>query len=280
MNICRQLVRKYDYETFLSCLFLPQNIQKVAFAIKALNVETARIKESSKSETLQQQRMEFWLSSIEKLNEQKNFQNPILDALAECKIVNPSWLQVMINARKVDLLKKGYFTIADIEDYSEKVLASQFYLLMEQDGIESANSFQAASHLAKSITINIFMRGSRELARNQKINWPIRSMAKFKVTDEMFYEYSLDSSLHKDKICHLVAEVAEFSQSHLSACKSLLKGLNGREKKHFMQIIPTQDYLTTLERKKFQLHEADLSLDSRLLLKMWWKGYEKLENYK
>jgi hypothetical protein len=62
---CQDLVRKYDYSSYLQIPFLPQSARDAHLAIRALNIEMALIPDTVSNENARLMRMQFWKDAVD-----------------------------------------------------------------------------------------------------------------------------------------------------------------------------------------------------------------------
>ena len=65
-SYCVQQVRSYDYHHYLCVLELPPNMRKAAFALRAFNVETARVMDVAADPKIGLMRLVWWQEAIDK----------------------------------------------------------------------------------------------------------------------------------------------------------------------------------------------------------------------
>jgi NADH dehydrogenase [ubiquinone] 1 alpha subcomplex assembly factor 6 len=59
--------RQHDYENFLCTLLLPSQSRASAFAIRAFNIEVAKVQDHVSDPHLGKMRMKFWEETLEKI---------------------------------------------------------------------------------------------------------------------------------------------------------------------------------------------------------------------
>jgi NADH dehydrogenase [ubiquinone] 1 alpha subcomplex assembly factor 6 len=59
--------RQHDYENFLCTLLLPSRSRTSAFAIRAFNIEVAKVQDQVSDPRLGQMRMKFWEETVDKI---------------------------------------------------------------------------------------------------------------------------------------------------------------------------------------------------------------------
>ena len=87
-SYCKDLVQKYDYESFLTAPFYPREMQKGYFALKAfyvspsavlsvsmnrliwaMEIEVAIIQDNVSNSTLGKMRMQFWRDAVKQISQ-------------------------------------------------------------------------------------------------------------------------------------------------------------------------------------------------------------------
>src|SRR3546814_77328 len=64
---CGQIVRRYDYDRYLTCLFAKPPEREAMFAVFAFNLEVAKAREMVTEPTLGQIRLQWWRESVEEI---------------------------------------------------------------------------------------------------------------------------------------------------------------------------------------------------------------------
>lgn len=59
--------RQHDYENFLCTLLLPSHSRTSAFAIRAFNIEVAKVQDQVSDPHIGQMRMKFWEETVDKI---------------------------------------------------------------------------------------------------------------------------------------------------------------------------------------------------------------------
>jgi len=80
---CQNLLRKYDYPSYLQTAFMPQSARDAHLAILALNVELALIPEIVANQTARVMRMQFWKDALEHSFQGRPKAEPVSILLAE-----------------------------------------------------------------------------------------------------------------------------------------------------------------------------------------------------
>ena len=80
-SYCVQQVRSYDYHHYLCLLELPPPMRKVAFALHAFDVETARAMDVASDPRIGLMRLIWWQEAIDKIYAKKLREHPTALAL-------------------------------------------------------------------------------------------------------------------------------------------------------------------------------------------------------
>ena len=95
-SYCVQQVRSYDYHHYLCLLELPPAMRKAAFALRALNVETARAMDVASDPRIGLMRLVWWQEALDKIYARKLIEHPVAQALSSVMDENKlskTWLK-------------------------------------------------------------------------------------------------------------------------------------------------------------------------------------------
>ncbi|THH30655.1 hypothetical protein EUX98_g3536 [Antrodiella citrinella] len=99
---CKDLVRKRDYEAFLTSQFYPRQLQNAYYALRAFHIEVAIVQESVSNTMIGKMRMQFWNDALKGIADGSPPRHPIALALYEAYANEklPSYhLKRIVNAR-------------------------------------------------------------------------------------------------------------------------------------------------------------------------------------
>lgn len=100
---CQNLVRKYDYPSYLQIPFLPQSARDAHLAIRALNIEMALIPDTVSNEYARVMRMQFWKDAVDNCFQGRPKAEPVSILLSEVLSngtrLTKSFFQSMISER-------------------------------------------------------------------------------------------------------------------------------------------------------------------------------------
>lgn len=159
------IFRKYDYENFLCTLLLKTNARSSAIAIRAFNVEIARLQDQVSNSQIGTMRFKFWEDAIEQCFSKTNKKIPNHPIILELnRIIQKNkftkrYFLNLISSRKNIMLNNSFESIEQMESHAEKAVSSLYYLLLEGSDVRNVHADHAASHLGKAQGICQLLRG-------------------------------------------------------------------------------------------------------------------------
>ncbi|KAK6935232.1 Squalene/phytoene synthase [Dillenia turbinata] len=133
---CVQQVKNYDYHHYLCLLELPTSTRKVALALRAFNVETARAMCVSSDPKIGVVCILWWQQAMYKIFANKLIEQPIAQALALVKSehkISKAWLKRSVEARINDANREITNlpeTIGELELYAEDTESTLLYMTL------------------------------------------------------------------------------------------------------------------------------------------------------
>src|SRR5690242_6843443 len=104
-DYCQALVRKNDYDRYISALFAPESLRSYLFALYAFNYEIARIAETVRNPMAGQLRLQWWRDAVDDIYSGAPGRTEVLKGLADSIRVHqlPKPLfEAIIDAREQD----------------------------------------------------------------------------------------------------------------------------------------------------------------------------------
>ncbi|KIW36861.1 uncharacterized protein PV06_10976 [Exophiala oligosperma] len=165
---CQNLVRNYDSPSYTLAHFVPPHMLPAYFAIRAFNIELARIPDVVSMPQIGAMRMQFWRDTINKTFELTPPMEPVAILLAsylnQGYKLNKSWFQRIISARDRKLTHPGFTSMTELESYAESTYSTLLYLSLSALPLNSLTMDHLASHIGKAAGIAAVMRGVPLLA--------------------------------------------------------------------------------------------------------------------
>ncbi|KAI6652748.1 NADH dehydrogenase (ubiquinone) complex I, assembly factor 6 [Oopsacas minuta] len=280
-DYCLEVVRKRDYEHYLCTLLLPSPQRSAVFALRALNVETASVRDHITQTQIGERKLGFWYDIIRRAYTTDNrilLEHPLALALTlsirEYNL-SQSWLLRLINARMRELTIGSFKEMSCLEEYSEDTHGSILFLTLETAGIKSIEIDHAASHLAKAAGIVTCLRAVAPLAgRRGRVGIPISLLNEYKVSQQDVLRRSNLSGLREVAIV-----MGSIAKLHLEKGISLVSNQTQKYpliKRVFLCSVVYNSFLNRLERSNFNLFDNRLqSRDGMLLFRFIIKLIKK-----
>lgn len=167
---CANLVRTYDAPSHILQSFLPQTSRDAYLAIRAFNVDVARIADTTSTPTVGMMRMQFWRDAVTKALAGSPPKEPVAILLAHAAEdlhnrtggkgrLSRNWFHRIINTREQYLGNPPYPTLQSLESYAENTYSTLLYLTLSSLPQASITTDHIASHIGKATGIAAVLRG-------------------------------------------------------------------------------------------------------------------------
>ncbi|XP_065827433.1 NADH dehydrogenase (ubiquinone) complex I, assembly factor 6-like isoform X2 [Oscarella lobularis] len=262
-SYCLNLVKNHDYEHYLCALLLPSRYRDDVIALRAFNVELAKIRSSITDKTTGKLRIQFWHEAIENVYKLTPPQHPVATSLCraiERKKLTKRWLANIIEARNENLDDKPYRNLKEVEEYGEKTTSSLFYLTLETMDIANVHADHAASHLGKAEAIVTLLRATPYHSRYRRVFLPQDILLLHSVSHEDVIRGKSSKGV-KD----VVFDLASQANSHLETAKSLSGKLPQSAKLALLPFVPCEMFLRNIQRLDFDIFDRKLQIRSTTL---------------
>jgi NADH dehydrogenase [ubiquinone] 1 alpha subcomplex assembly factor 6 len=297
-NHVLELVRRADYEGYLTSLFMPtRRTRDTAVALRALNVETAFVKGAVTKTELGLMRLAWWQQRVDAAFKPANNappSHPVDDALADAiahSSFTKGWFSRLIDERMRQLDDTQPATLADVERTAENVHSSLLYLMLESVDVKHVDADHIASHIGVAAGIVTLLRALPVTLTHSDVQLPQDVMAKHGLSKEHLVRSiaasasvehqasdPADAAQVRRQLADCVFDVAVVAKSHIDQARTLLETSQAPEvaKCVFVNAVPTLLYLERLERANFdcfsnELHQRSFALYWRL----WQNGFRR-----
>lgn len=136
-------------------------------AIRAFNIEVARIPDMVSNPTVGSLRMQFWRDTINATFDAQPPAEPVAILLASVLAnykMNKSWFLRLISSREKTLTHPGFTNVNELENYAENTYSTVLYLTLSAYPLKSITMDHLASHIGKAAGICAVLRGFPLLA--------------------------------------------------------------------------------------------------------------------
>ncbi|KIX08536.1 uncharacterized protein Z518_03192 [Rhinocladiella mackenziei CBS 650.93] len=165
---CSSLVRNYDSPSYTLAHFIRPHMLPAYLAIRAFNIELARIPDLVSMPQIGAMRMQFWRETIDKTFNLTPPPEPVAILLAsylkQGYKLNKTWFRRIITARDRKLTHPGFTNMAELESYAESTYSTLLYLTLSALPLKSLTMDHLASHVGKAAGIATVLRGVPLLA--------------------------------------------------------------------------------------------------------------------
>jgi len=273
---CADRVRKMDHEHYIHGLFFPTKARKSYYAVRALNIELATIKDTTTSaSSAAPARFDFWRQVIDKIYETSTRPppHPIARALAEAVSthkLSKHFFKTIIHKRDNDVRDIQPRTMDDLQSYVEGTASCLMYLSLECLGLKDMKTDHAAFHLGVAEGLVTLLRGTAFHAKNRKIYFPVQLTTKYEVIPENLFRGEIPPHF-----ADLVWDVASTAKVHLEKARAFRSSVPPEAVPAFLYSVVVEDFLTRLQKSDFNV------FDPSLQSKNYWNYWKMLySNYK
>uniref|UniRef100_A0A2M4BVQ0 Putative phytoene/squalene synthetase n=1 Tax=Anopheles marajoara TaxID=58244 RepID=A0A2M4BVQ0_9DIPT len=273
-NLCLDLVRRHDKENFLCTLLLKNPERRSALAVRAFNVEVAKVSEKVSSSSIGVMPLKFWddtIAGLYRKHGSKVPEHPVIEELASAinrHRLSKMHFQRLVNARLNTNLH--FTTVQQLEEYAEQSVSSVLYLLLEVHGTRSVHCDHAASHLGKAQGIVNLLRAIPHQTQRNVVPVPQELLISHGVNQERLVRNAKDDKAVEE----VTFQLASVAHRHLQKAKSLLQDtakVPRRVQPIFYPAITTERFLDRLRQANFHLSSASvIRTDALLPLVLYW----------
>ncbi|KAF1966698.1 hypothetical protein BU23DRAFT_543946 [Bimuria novae-zelandiae CBS 107.79] len=167
---CANLIRAHDAPSHVLQTFIPPSARDAYLAIRAFNVDVARVADTTSTPTVGMMRMQFWRDTVTKSLAGTPPKEPVAILLAHAAEnlhnrssgkarLSKNWFHRIINTREQYLGNPPYPTLASLESYAENTYSTLLYLNLSALPQASITTDHVASHIGKAMGITAVLRG-------------------------------------------------------------------------------------------------------------------------
>lgn len=154
LSYCKERVRQFDQDRYLTALFAPEEIRQGLYVLYAFNLEIARIPEISTESLVGQIRLEWWREAIATAYEKGTPpEHVVARPLAEtirAHGLTQAHFDRLLEARLFDQERRPPVSLDELETYAEATSSSLVQLALEMLGVRDN---AAAATAARAIGV-------------------------------------------------------------------------------------------------------------------------------
>lgn len=251
--------------------------RRSAFALRAFNVELARIPTVVSDNKIALMRLKFWEDAVAKLFDKNHPtlpKHPVIEelglALKDSKMTK-RYFERLITARKIANL--NFVTMKQMEQYAEDTVSSVNYLILESLNCKNVNADHAASHLGKAQGISNLLRSVYLQKTHQHLPIPQETLIKHGISQERFFRSKENDKAVED----VVFDIATLANQHLQKSIKLMPKVPKDGRIVFLPSVSTNRFLIKLQKVNFNLTDKKLGKRDNLLpLVLYWNKLKGL----
>jgi NADH dehydrogenase [ubiquinone] 1 alpha subcomplex assembly factor 6 len=149
---------------------IPPRARDAYLAIRAFNVDVARVADITSTPTVGMMRMQFWRDTVSKALAGTPPKEPVAILIAQAQDslqqrsggkakLSKNWFNRIINTREQYLGNPPYPTLSSLESYAENTYSTMLYLTLSALPQASLTTDHIASHIGKAMGIAAVLRG-------------------------------------------------------------------------------------------------------------------------
>ncbi|KAE8853180.1 hypothetical protein HRS9122_00172 [Pyrenophora teres f. teres] len=229
---CANLVRTYDAPSHVLQTFIPQSSRDAYLAIRAFNVDVARVADTTSTPTIGMMCMQFWRDTVTKALAGTPPKEPVAILLAQAADqlhersrgkarLSKNWFHRIINTREQHLGNPPYPTLGALESYAENTYSTMLYLTLSALPQASLTTDHIASHIGKAMGITAQLHDRPIRPHTRRRAPPLDVMAEANVREEDVFRQGASAPGLRDAIF----TVATRANDHLITAREMLSKL-------------------------------------------------------
>eukprot|EP00088_Acartia_fossae_P033801 TRINITY_DN3465_c0_g1_i16.p1 TRINITY_DN3465_c0_g1~~TRINITY_DN3465_c0_g1_i16.p1 ORF type:complete len:309 (-),score=-0.34 TRINITY_DN3465_c0_g1_i16:40-966(-) len=267
---CLQLVRKTDFEHYLTNLFLPDSLRRHAFAIRAFSAEISGVRDIVSDRTIGQMRMQFWKDTVESIYNDKVPQHPVAIELHAMISQHPNVSKLLLNriieSREQFLADRPFNSLEEVDAYGKGAFSSVYLLLLEIMNNDCGHLKHAAAALGKCEGLITLLRGTPYNASQRRVYLPTNMLMERNLSSQ-----NVIRDGHENEDLREVFEIiAHRAEEHLNSARLRKKYIKRDGAKVLLPALVADSYLDALSKVKCNVFDPKLTVrNSMLPLHLW-----------
>ncbi|KAB8360706.1 hypothetical protein FH972_024442 [Carpinus fangiana] len=167
---CANLLRRFDAPAHTLQTFIPPSARDAYLALRAFNIDVARVADVTSNAAVGAMRMQFWRDAVDSALSFTPRKEPVVvllsAAAAQLSVdtdgtnrLSKSWLHRIVTTREKYLHNAPYPDMAALESYAENTYSTLMYLTLAAVPVQSVAADHLASHIGKAQGIAAVLRG-------------------------------------------------------------------------------------------------------------------------
>ncbi len=260
---CADLVRRLDYDRWLTTLFAPAPRRGSLLALYAFNLEIARIRETVSEPMLGEIRLQWWREAIDELYQGRARRHAVLEALvpeAALGTIERSLFERLLEARHFDLEARRPHDLAELDDYAAGTSSTLLKLGAQLLSRREPRLLEALDRIGIAWATVGLIRAIPFHAGANRVYIPDAVLARHELTDRDVIAFKEEKTA---KLRAAIKEVALSAVGHLDEARRSYPRPERAIQALFLPAVLAQAYLRRLVRIEFAVMRRPVEL-SRL----------------
>ncbi len=219
---CEALVRRADYDRYLSVLLAPAEARSHLFALYAFNCEAARTAESVSQPLIGQIRLQWWRDAIEEIYAGGLRRHEVVRVLAKtvgARELPRELFHALLDARESDLDETPFVTWADFEAYADATSGNLMRMAARIIGAGHTID-EAAREAGIAYALAGLLRALPFHAARRRLMLPLEALRAVSLSQEQVFSGVMD-----EKISALIRLAVERAKEHLGKIPRVKRAL-------------------------------------------------------
>jgi phytoene synthase len=216
-SYCANLVRRYDRDRFMTCLFAPADKREALFALYAFNHEIAKIAEVVTEPMAGQIRLQWWREALDGLYAGTPRKHQVAEPLSEAVIahgLSRARFERLLDAREQDLDEYPPDDLDALEAYAEGTSAAMVQLALEVLDARDPASQTAGRHVGIAWALVGLIRALPFHAARKRLMMPGDLVGQSQLDPHDLFELRRPAEVRP-----VVARVAARAREHLAEAR-------------------------------------------------------------
>ncbi|HVB90439.1 MAG TPA: phytoene/squalene synthase family protein [Beijerinckiaceae bacterium] len=272
---CEDLVRRGDYDRWLTSLFAPAEKRPRLLSLYAFNLEIARVRDLISEPRLGEIRMQWWRDALEGEPSGESMAHPVaaglFETIARFNLPRKPFVD-LIAARAFDLWDDPMPTLSDLEGYCGETSSSLMRLasLVLADGADPGGA-DATGHAGVAYATTGILRALPWHTARGQIYIPGDVLARYGVAVADLRERKTTPALHE-----ALGELRMRARDHLAKARSCLDQMAQPARPALAPLALVEPYLRVMERRGYDPFATAIDLPSWRKVMAVWLGAGKL----
>ena len=273
-NHCEALVRECDKDRWLATLFAPFEARPALFALYAVSLEIARLREIVSEALPGEVRLQWWRDALAGEARGDAASHPVAaaveDTIQRYRLPREAFT-ALVEARVFDLYDDPMPTLHDLEGYAAETSSALIRLacLILANGQEPGAA-DAAGHAGVAYALTGLMRAFPWHSRQGQLYLPLELLARYGATRD-----DVVMGRGGPGVKRALADLRSVAREHLAATRALRATIKPAIAPAFLPVAMVEGYLRQMERRDYEPLKTVITLPQWRLQWSLWRASRK-----